>query len=75
MEASFCNTLQMYCNNATERTIVNQNKGRGTLSDRVRYLIGQGGYLIGQVGQVRQVGQVGRPSQPPQLATTASHHS
>lgn len=34
MEASFCNTLQMYCNNSADRTIVKQNHGLGALSDK-----------------------------------------
>ena len=72
MEASFGNTLQMYCNNSADRTIVKQNHGPGTLSDRRR--VPNRGYLIGQ-GRVpyrtSRTGQTDRTSR----TAPASHHS
>ena len=81
MEASFGNTLQMYCNNSADRTIVKQNHGPGTLSDRRRvpnrgYLIGQGrvpyrtgaGTLSDKSDRSDRSDKSDGPSQPPQLA-------
>ena len=76
MEASFCNTLQMYCDNGADRTIVKQNQGNwhliegGTSSDRGRVPHRAG---AGYLSRTSRTGQTDRTSRTaPASENTAS---
>ncbi len=68
MEASFCNTLQMYCNNGADRTIVKQNHGNWHL------IGGRGGclYRTGRTGQTDRTSRTAPASENPASAASDS---
>ena len=68
MEASFCNTLQMYCNNGADRTIVKQNHGNWHL------IGGRGGclYRTSRTGQTDRTSRTAPASENPASAASDS---